>query len=264
MIADNKENDDELIYFGKDRHFSEAQERLRNVQNAYYIAAASVRMLATTRELSDVLAWQDILTKGFTVEIDHQRLKDIAKAVSDFAVSQQKNNFQDYRHFAIVGICSALEYSLKCLFIDFAQSKKLRLERFADKSVNINAWEFVSLEREEDRLNLLADKLYQDASAKKSAFDKFKYYLSEIIGCSGSAWKEAIGKVDTDKFNEAFLVRNCIVHHGAKINSLLGKKSGFEIGSKIVIDKKLLEGYFSAIRLMGDSLSAAAAGLEDL
>ena len=94
MIADNKENDDELIYFGKDRHFSEAQERLRNVQNAYYIAAASVRMLATTRELSDVLAWQDILTKGFTEEIDHQRLKDIAKAVSDFAVSQQKKIFK--------------------------------------------------------------------------------------------------------------------------------------------------------------------------
>lgn len=111
MIADNKENDDELIYFGKDRHFSEAQERLRNVQNAYYIAAASVRMLATTRELSDALAWQDILTKGFKEEIDHQRLKDIAKAVSDFAVSQQKNNFQDYRHFAIVGICSALDES---------------------------------------------------------------------------------------------------------------------------------------------------------
>ena len=264
MITGKAGNDDELIYIGKDRHFNDAQQRLRNVQHAYYTAVASVRLLATNPDLGSAIAIQGILRKGLKGKIDHQKLLDVSELISEYAASQLASDFQDYRHFAIVGICSALEYSLKSLFIDFVQCKKLSLDRFSDKSINVNAWDFVSLDRDEDRLSLLADKFYQDASAKKSAFDKFKYYLSEVIACPGSEWKGVIAKVDVDDFNEAYLVRNCVVHHGARVNSLLGKKSGFKIGEKIFVNEEMLGDYFSAIHAMGDSLSAAAINLENV
>ena len=88
--------------------------------------------------------------------------------------------------------------------------------------------------------------------------------MSDVIACSGSEWKEAIEKVDVEKFNEVYLIRNCVVHHGAKVNSLLGKKRGFEIGRKIVVGEYTLLGYFSAIQTMGDSLKVVAASLESI
>ena len=259
MTIGKEESDDELPYVGNVPHFFEANQRFWNVRDAYYTAVALVRQLAINSDLADTLAIQGIIRNGLRDEIDHHKLQSISEFVFNFAVSQSHNDFQDYRHFAIVGMCSALEYSLKSLFVDFVKFKKLSLDRLADKSVRVNAWDLASLDRE-DRLSILADKLYQDAE-KKSAFEKFKYYLSEVIVCPAEEWKEAIARVDVENFNEAYLVRNCIVHHGARVNSLLGKKSGFEVSRKIIISKKELDGYFSAIRAMGDALNAAATSL---
>ena len=260
MVPSKEESDDELPYVGNVPFFFEAQQRFWNVRDAYYTAVALVRQLAINSDLADTLAIQGYIRNGLREQIDHQELQSTSDFVSKFAVSQLTNDFQDYWHFAIVGRCSALEYSLKSLFIDLVKCKKLSLDRFADKSISVNAWDLASLDKE-DRLSLLADKFYQDAAAKRPAFEKFKYYLSEVIACPAEEWKEAIARVDVENFNEAYLVRNCIVHHGAKVNSLLGKKAGFGIGREIVVDKKMLDGYFSAIRAMGDSLNAAANSL---
>ena len=258
MVTGKEENCDELPKIGNDPHFFEAKQRFSNVRDAYYTAVALVRQLAVNPDLGDTLAIQGFIRNGLKEQVDNQKLKDVSESVTRFAKSQLENDFQDYRHFAIVGICSALEYSLKSLFIDSVQCRKLSLDRFADKSINVNALDFSSLDRE-DRLSLLADKFYQDAAAKKPAFDKFKFYLSEVIFCPAEEWKDIIAKVDVENFNEAYLVRNCIVHHGAKVNSLLGKKSGFKVGEKIVVDKKRFDRYFSTIRAMGDALNAVAA-----
>ena len=57
---------------------------------------------------------------------------------------------------------------------------------------------------------------------------------------------------------QAFLVRNCIIHHGARVNRMLGRIDTFGMGEKIILTQKMMERYFIAIEKMGGALFEVA------
>ena len=68
--------------------------------------------------------------------------------------------------------------------------------------------------------------------------------------------KEAFDAADRDKFNEAFLVRNCLVHNGGRVSSALARHAKQVAGQPIAFGDGVLNPLLRPMQRLADHLDS--------
>lgn len=190
---------------------------------------------------------------GFPPDQTPEQWGDYVSDLIAWAHDERKTEFQGTRRSAVVATCSALENSAKCLFVARAELDPTTLESIATKRVSVSVSDYVNL-AERDRYFALADKLFQDTDSKWH-FDKFSNYVKLIAPEMHANFDAQTKDIEKTDFNEAFSVRNCIVHHGARATKALSTFAQFPIGTDVRITVDSQKRYLKAMRAFAGAIA---------
>ena len=184
--------------------------------------------------------------------------KRIEKITSDFiqrimenASETERGEFSLLCQNTLVALCGGLENLVK----DFVAAAFLfepeLMRKLEDRSIRFSV-SSVIFGTDDERSRLLVDELYREEGARHGQFLRFFRLLDYIdSGMLKGHWdKKQVSAISND-INEAYEVRNAIVHHGGKIDQRLASRIpslASAVGSPIVFDSQRLQRYRHAIK----------------
>lgn len=146
--------------------------------------------------------------------------------------------YEVIRGSALIAACGAFEYLIKAVFVDQAT---IQPDKAADlltgTKIRMPASDVLGLPLVE-QWYAIADELFK-LPADGQMHGRVKRMLSEYVYLPQGAEQrlllvEALADVDIHKFNEAFLIRNCLVHNGGRVSLELARHTNVVAGQRIV------------------------------
>jgi len=235
-----------------------AVDELHSLRLAHVTAKTAIQLIATEVDLRPRIQALLQTNSGFAKGATDSAYSDSADITVRTAQEIIDNDFMNLRTSMLIGQCAALEHLIKCLIVEWAEIAPQKIEGLDSFRISLQASDFLEADLR-DRLFLVADKLYQDTPSNKGHSEKFRSIVRNHIPHQFELFQREIEAVDKDDLDEAFLVRNCVIHNGAKINRQLARLDGFELGGSIVISSRLLGKYSKAIEKMGGALFSCSA-----
>ena len=122
---------------------------------------------------------------------------------------------------ALVAACGAFEYLLKATFVDQALlGRGEAAKRLPKKKLTLSAAEVLACP-ETEQWFLIADRLFEQLGEDQLPDVRVKAFLGNHTYLPQRAEQEqsiaeVFEKLNIEKFNDAFLTRNCIVHFGGR------------------------------------------------
>jgi hypothetical protein len=234
-------------YMDNEKIFQElnrAEDHFRETVQLHIAAMRSIILAATIPGADALLQGQikinDRLKRGVGIDaIKH------AEDVLFAARREFDDDFVRLRHATLVSMCSAFEYLAKAAYVDQASSNPTEAGRRLDGvNVRLRASEVIGSDSTE-RWYLIADRLLdylgEQASNKTRGFgDRARRLLIEYVPSDEARTagvKAAFSGHQLVKLNEAFLVRNCLVHNGGRVNAALSSVSGKARAELLVLDR---------------------------
>ena len=233
--------------------FTDAYSELRWIIRTHTAIILSLDLVATMPEIVSVITGTYQVRRKFVPTAAPGRAAEIAREVQECAQEERLSDFETVRKSALVSGCSALEHLFKAFFVEWAEFDQSKVDAALSRQVRISGQEYLSQEPR-DRLFILADKIYQDMPGK-SQLDRMTAYVKEMVPHTSDEFIQSVAKLNARNFNEAFAVRNCLVHHGARVNQLLSKFPNFELGESIKLTPEMIGRYFAALFAVSDALS---------
>lgn len=221
-----------------------AYENFTRILEAHTAALASIGVVATLPDPEAALA----------VHIDLALHRKKGRAIKDSigpardrlreAVDEHARGGETLRRMTIVALCGAIEYLVKAVFVSQAhQNPEEAAKLIANKKIKLYASEVVGLPASEQWF-VIADRLWEALSeGYPRTYERATRLLTEhtYLAFGDDAKKEVAAVLKTadevQLFDEAFLVRNCIVHNGGRVSSALARHSRRTRGEVLVVDK---------------------------
>lgn len=136
---------------------------------------------------------------------------------------EERRGFQVIRGSALIAVCAAFEYLLKATFVSQAErDPKEAAALFAGLKIKVLASDVLGRSKTEQWF-AIADEVFGRMSepqmhkrVRKFLLD-FTYLPAPLPGMTTSdtqALEKAFDGIESDKLDEAFLTRNCLVHNG--------------------------------------------------
>ena len=222
------------------QELNRADDQFREIVELHIAARRSIILAATAPDadaMKQVISMNERLKHGVGIDT-----LDDAEDVLSTARREFDDDFVRLRRATLVAICSAFEYLIKAAYVDQASSDPTEAGRRLD-NVNVKLWasEVVGLDATE-RWYLVADRLFDHLGEKaRGVGDRARRMLIEFAPADPVRTKgveEAFSGPRLRKLNEAFLVRNCLVHNGGRVNAALSRASGRAYGDLLVLDRR--------------------------
>jgi hypothetical protein len=183
----------------------------------------------------------------------------VGNTLFEWVSKEREGDFATLRRSTLVAACAAFENLAKAFFVEWAEWDISKVEGALSKRLTLHGDELLLDER--DRLFVLADVLYKDAKGK-SFSEKIHAFVRDAVPEQYAGFKAEMGKVSADSFNEAFLIRNCIVHRGGKADRRLAAATNAAEGAEIDLDAKRMYRLLEALVGAGDALSSRSVFLQ--
>ena len=231
-----------------------AHGELKRIWYSHSASRAALQLLATNEELRSLVQVQFQINNRFEKQGEPSAYETAAERVMEIAHELSENDFQLLRRSSLVGICSAFEHLVKSLIVEWAELEPDKVNGLDTIRLSVQASDFLESDLR-DRLFLVADRIYLDTSTNRGHLEKVRLIVGNHLPQQTRRFESKMQEVPKNDFNQAFLVRNCIVHHGACVNRQLSRQPGFELGNPVEISAAMLGRYFSAIQKAGDALA---------
>ena len=108
-----------------------------------------------------------------------------------------------------------------------------------------------------ERLFTMADNLFRSAKQKRFS-DRVKWVVKITAPKQTEFFERALSKDSEQSVNEAYLIRNCIVHRGGLADKKLLAESSDTIGSKIVLTDDRMKRLLTALADTANALSSCS------
>ena len=221
-----------------------AKNQFSEIVQLHIAARRSIILAATIPDADALLQGQIKINEGLKRGVGIDAI-DGAEDVLATARREFADDFARLRRATLVSMCSAFEYLVKSAYVDQASSDPIEAGRRLDGvNVRLRASEVIGLDSTE-RWYLVADRLLesladQSTSKTRGFGDRARRLLIDFVP-SDDARAKGIGDAFSGdrlhKLNEAFLVRNCLVHNGERVNAALARASGKVRGVELVLDR---------------------------
>lgn len=248
------------------RAFARFEEILR-VHTAAIVAFEVVAALPNAPEL---VAANAHLKRGMAPTVLRPDLSDYSDQVLVSMATEKANKFAVIRGSALVAVCGAFEYLVKATFVNHAALDPLAAAGLlANARLRLSVADVLGLS-EIEKWFAIADRLFDQLSEAHPHMHSRveRFFLDFTYMPWGkrqlSAFKERMAKVDAKKFNEAFLVRNCLVHNGARVSTQLSRGTGKIVGKPITFASGELNAMLTSLRTLAEHMNSLYSSLLEL
>ena len=227
------------------QELNRAEDQFREIVDLHIAARRSIVLAATLPAAEAMLHAQIAVNERLKHGVDIDAIDD-AEDVLTTARREVDDDFVRLRRAMLVAMCSAFEYLVKAAYVDQASTDPAEAGRRLDGvNVRLRASEVVGLDATE-RWYLVADRLLDhlgdQSNAKSRGFgDRARRLLIDFVASDNARTRGIEGAFSEgrlEKLNEAFLVRNCFVHNGGRVNAALSQITGKTYGDMLVLDRK--------------------------
>ncbi len=178
------------------------------------------------------------LNRGMSLDYTSAQFDSyVAKVFAD--VEREKSaGYSTILSSALVAACGAFDYLLKVTFVDQALLGRGEAATLLPKrKLTLSAAEVLA-SPETEQWFLIADRLFEQLGEDQLPDVRVKALLGKHTYLPQGAEQEqsiaeVFKKLNIEKFNDAFLIRNCIVHFGGRVNAKLAHYSGRTLGQPI-------------------------------
>jgi hypothetical protein len=245
------------------QELSRAVDQFDEIVLLHIAARRSIILAATLPDAETRLQVQISTNERLKHRVGDDTLED-AEASLMTARREFEDDFVRLRRSTLVSMCSAFEYVVKATYVDQASSDPVEAgRRLEGVNVKLRASEVVGLDATE-RWYLVADRLFdhlgEASNIRLRGFgERARRLLTEFVPSDKARTKgieEAFHGETLARLNEAFLVRNCFVHNGGRVNNALASEAGKVRGEMLVLDRKYGTGLMRAIISMNGQLQA--------
>lgn len=159
----------------------------------------------------------------------------------------------------MIAACGAFEYFVKAVFVDqAATSPSEAAARLAKTTIRIKAADVLGLPVE-DQWHAIADRLLEQLGEQHPLMaGRVRQFLLDYTHLPESAKEQIEGvfaEVDTKRLNEAFLIRNSLVHNGGRTSVALARCTGRPVG-ELIDFKDGVTRFVEPLRAIGGHLKA--------
>ena len=177
------------------------------------------------------------------------------------ATAERGRGYETMRRLTLVSVCGALEYLVKAVLVDQVASDHHEAAALLSKSkIKFNASEVLGLTPSEQWF-VIADRLFEQLADPHPLMHARSVRL--LTGFApfpfGDEQKnqvtDALTQDEIRCFNQAFLIRNCLVHNGGKVSSPLARFSGLSRGTLLSVDSRSGTAQLLAIRKFAQTIN---------
>lgn len=232
-----------------------AYDNYESVRRNYFVSLMAAKLMLGNDHARDQIEAHLQAVGGFDPKADKLRLRELGDDLVGWAHEESGTEFQGIRRAYLIGACGALENLAKCCFASWVNEDPATMERIRARKLSVSLSEFLDGDRQE-RIFAAADRVFQDTESRRH-FQKFCAYIKPLIPVQNEAELANFDAVDSDSFDEAFMVRNRLVHHGARADPRLAKAFGISQGEPLKISRVHVGRYMRAIDAMASIISFA-------
>lgn len=221
---------------------SSAHDALLWIRNCDIACRMSMENMANDPDGAAKLGVQLQMKQGFRKH--GTTYNSTAETVFDWVSSERGRDFATLRRSSLVAACAAFENVAKSFFVEWVEWDSTSVEGALSRRVSLHGDELLLDER--DRLFIFADSLYKEAKGKTFS-EKLNAFVREVIPKKYNLFATEMEKVASERFDEAFLIRNCIVHRGGNADRRLAAKIGVAEGAEIELSGNRMQGLLGAL-----------------
>ena len=238
-----------------------AFDRFESIERVHSAAMETFRVVATLPDASALISASVRLRLGMTPDLTPERADDHAKLILETLDNEKARGYEVIRGSALVAICGAFEYLVKATFVDQAACAPQRAATLLSRSkIRLSASEVLGTSVSEQWF-AIADRLFEQLSEPHpQMYDRVQKFLLDFTfmdqkEAQAEMLRKSFSRVDPSKFNEAFLVRNCLVHNGGRVGAQLARSTGLEVGAPISVARPGLQSMLKPIRELAQTLN---------
>lgn len=234
--------------------------RFEAIFEVHSAAIDAFLVLAALPDAADLVATSVQLRLGMKPGINASRLDEHASEMLKVIEDEKAHGYEVIRSSALVAVCGAFEYLVKATFVDQAAGNpQMAAGLIAKAKLRLPAAKVLGASAPEQWF-AIADRLFEDLSeASPQMHERVQKFLLEYTYLpfeeSQVALKVALAKIDPKTFNEAFLVRNCIVHNGGRVSTQLARMAALQVGEPISFVQQGVRVRLKPIRELAGSLN---------
>ena len=239
-----------------------AYERFNAVLAVHGAAIQAFEALPALPNGREAVAAGIRLSRGMDPSLAPENVDDFVSRMFDSIQQERVAGYTTIRSSALIAACGAFEYLLKATFVDQAMAEPSKAASLlAKKRIRLLASEVLACP-ETEQWFLIADRLFdQLADDERQMHKRVKLFL---LGYTLLPWRDeqeemvekAFASVDAVRFDEAFLVRNSVVHNGGRVSAALSQCSQRRLSELIVFERKSLEPLLKPLRTVAEALNS--------
>jgi hypothetical protein len=185
---------------------------------------------------------------------------EAAEKVLGIIDDEAKRGFLSLRESALVNVCGSFEYLLKAFFVHGAlEDEGTASAKIATLRLKINAGDALGVPRPELWFDV-ADQVLEVLGQGSAMSVRTKKFLVEHTNIpvglfDRSDLEKVFEQLDARTFNEALLVRNCVVHNGSRYSAALARAQNKTPGAQIDFSVGYVARFIKPIKDIADQLS---------
>lgn len=246
------------------RKMTESARAHRHAVNVYYVYLATLHSLYLVASLPDAnerLEAQIRVRRGMRPTDTKEAVAEAAAMVLEAASKEREGEFQVVRSQALMAMCAAVEHLVKATVVDRAEEDLASAAALLARSkIKVPAHEVLASDGKELRFSVVDALLKSLGETEPLAYPRMVKLLREYCHSPyADVHKKEIGSLLEDaaqqrQFNEAFLVRNCLVHNGGRVSATLSHFTKELRGSAIALDNARTTTLMRSLRDFATSL----------
>ena len=232
------------------------------VQRNYLVSLIATKLMLGNDHAKDQIEAHLQVAAGFDPKTERSRLHKFGVELIDLAHKENETEFQGIRRAYLVNACGALENLAKCCFVSWVGEDPEVTERVQARRMSFTLSEFLYGDHQ-DRVFAAADRVFQEVDGHRP-FNRFCSYLRPLVPAQFADRLSSLEEINAECFNEAFLIRNRLVHHGASADVRLSKKFGISKGEPLIISRDHVAGYMRTLDAMASVIKFVTPPILDI
>lgn len=239
-----------------------ACEHFRAVLAVHSAAITAFELIPTLPESEGVLATSFRLKRGMQSTDTFESLARGAQSIHEAMVDERDRGFRVIRGSALITACAAFEYLVKATFVSQAAfDPTAAAGLLVDTRLKVPASDVLGAPAMEQWF-AIADQLFEQMpSPPRQMHQRVRRLLLEYTYVADrekdlSDVMRIFEDMDCAKLDEAFLIRNCLVHNGGRVSSALARHARRPVGVLIEFEAGLLGPILKPMRDLADTLGA--------
>lgn len=233
--------------------------RFEAIERVHSAAMETFRIVATLPDAPALISTSVRLRLGMTPDLTSERADDHADQILETLAAEKARDYEVIRGSALVAVCGAFEYLVKATFVDQAACAPQQAAALLAKSkIRLSANEVLGTSVSEQWF-AIADRLFEQmAESHPQMYQRVQRLLLDFTAvdqAQTNMLRKSFKRADPKKFNEAFLVRNCLVHNGGRVGAQLARASGLSVGDPISLARPRLQVMLRPIRELAQALN---------